>query len=270
MGYKVKVLSPAKLNLMLRILGQRDDGYHLLQTYFQLLDWGDGMEFISTTENTIDVVGEFKDLPKQDNLIYKAAQLLVPYKKKEHGIIIKVEKNIPQGSGLGGGSSNAGTTLRILNKIWKCNLPKEALQKLALKLGADVPIFAFNQSAMATGVGEKLQAIAIESYYYVLIFPQVSIATVDVFGEKKLKRNQKAINTVSIHDKNTWTNACLMPVLDKYQEVKNIFVSASKNADIYMSGTGSTLFAAFDNKAQAQYFVKQCPTQWKTIICYAK
>ena len=255
---------------MLRILGQRDDGYHLLQTYFQLLDWGDAMSFEIKPLNEINITGNFGNLAQQDNLIYKAAKLLQPFRNKKQGINIHVEKKIPQGSGLGGGSSNAGTTLRILNALWECGLTQEQLLKMAIKLGADVPIFVLNQSAMATGIGEKLTPYSIKDYYYVLIFPETCITTADVFNDKHLIRNQKVIGTDDINAQINWTNTCLQVVLDKFPEIKNMHTKASKLSPVYMSGTGSTLFSCFDNKVKAQQFIKQCPAQWNTQICQSK
>ncbi len=266
----MKVLSPAKINLMLRILGQRDDGYHLLQTYFQLLDWGDNMKFTLTNNNAITIEGEFASLPVTDNLIYKAAKLLEPHKKHHTGIIISVEKKIPQGSGLGGGSSNAGTTLRILNTLWQCNLAQQQLQEFAIKLGADVPIFVLNQSAIATGIGEKLTPYSIENYYFVLIFPETSVTTADVFNDINLNRNQIAIENSDIKHKDNWTNACMDVVLNKFSEIKNKYLLASKFTPVYMSGTGSTLFSCFDSKKKALQFIQQCPAHWNTQICQSK
>jgi len=266
----VSILSPAKLNLMLRILGQRSDGYHLLQTYFQLLNWGDEMEFTLQKKDSTTITGNFGNLSANDNLIYKAAQLLLPYRQSIKGIHIHVEKNIPQGSGLGGGSSNAGTTLRILNEIWNCRLPQEELQKLAIKLGADVPVFVLNQSAMAYGIGEKLTTFAIQNHYYVLIFPKTSIATIDVFQDENLNRNQQAIEISKIAIKSNWTNACLPVVLDTYCELKNKYAQSSKLAKTYISGTGSTLFTCFNTQASAELYIQQCPDDWNTLICQSK
>ncbi len=255
---------------MLRITGQRNDGYHLLQTYFQLLNWGDIMLFESTQNNTIEIHGEFGSLTTEHNLIYKAAKLLLPYKNTNHGVKIDVEKNIPQGSGLGGGSSNAGTTLRVLNRLWKCNLSNNDLQKLAVTLGADVPVFVLNQSAMATGVGEKLTPYCIEEFYFVLIFPKISISTIKVFSDSSLLRNQEPIDINGINNKKNWTNTCLQPVLSNYPMVKNIYTKASKLTNTYMSGTGSTLFTCFNNQDKALEFCQKCPAEWKTTVCRSK
>lgn len=266
----MKIISPAKINLMLRILGQRKDGYHLLQTYFLLLNWGDSMQFFLSDKPEISIDGNFGTLPKDDNLIFKAAQLLMPFKQVNQGINITIEKKIPQGSGLGGGSSNAGTTLRVLNNLWKCELSQKKLLKMAIKLGADVPIFVFNQPAMATGIGEELTPYNISNHHFVLIFPQTSISTQAVFGDKTLVRNQKPILIDEINDNDNWTNTCLPVVLNKFPEVDKMYKIASKFAKIYMSGTGSTLFSCFKNKAEAKQFIKQCPSHWNVELCQSK
>jgi 4-diphosphocytidyl-2-C-methyl-D-erythritol kinase len=266
----MKILSPAKINLVLRILGQRSDGYHLLQTYFQLLNWGDEMKFTLRSKPSIEIMGNFGDLKKTDNLIFKAAKLLEPHKQIDKGIDISIQKNIPQGSGLGGGSSNAGTTLRLLNDLWQCNQSQVQLQKYALSLGADVPLFVLNQSAWATGIGENLEPNSIKDYYFVLIFPPVQISTVDIFMHPDLCRNQQPINTTNINDEQLWSNTCTPIVLSAYPEVKDMYSYAAQYANIHMSGTGSTLFCAFSNKDKAIDFCAKMPRNWHTEICQSK
>ena len=262
-----KILSPAKINLMLRILGQRKDGYHLLQTYFQLLNWGDIMQFQTTQVDKIKRTGQFDGLPQESNLIYKATQLLIPHRKQDKGIHIAVEKNIPQGSGLGGGSSNAGVTLRILNKLWECHLSQQQLQNMAVQLGADVPVFVLNQSAIASGIGEQLKPHKLTHHYFVLIFPKTSISTAEVFSHKDLVRNQKEISPQQIQQKEYWTNSCLPVVLKNFPELAEKYHIATKIAPVYMSGTGSTLFCCFDFEHEARQFIELCPSDWNTQIC---
>lgn len=266
----MKVLSPAKINLMLRILGQRPDGYHLLQTYFQILNWGDDMEFKLSDETVISVSGNFNNLKQEDNLIYKAAKLLMPYKKNKQGINIHVHKKIPQGSGLGGGSSNAGTTLRILNDMWQCELSQDQLQTLAIQLGADVPVFVLNKSSMALGVGEDLTPYEVDTQYVVLLFPETSISTAQVFNDKELIKNQGKIKLSEINNKNHWTNTCLPVVLKNHPLVNKMHKESSKLCKTYMSGTGSTLFCCFDSEPQAQAFIKTRPSHWRLKLTMSK
>lgn len=261
-------LSPAKINLMLRILGQRADGYHLLQTYFQLLNWGDDITFKCTERDCIHIDGNFNNLKMENNLIFRAIQLLKPHRTIHKGLEISVHKRIPQGSGLGGGSSNAGTTLNTINQLWQCHLNQQQLLKMALQLGADVPIFVFNKSAMAYGVGEQLLPLSLNTkYYFVLIFPSVAISTVEVFNHKALFREDKKMNEKKIHDKTNWTNTCLPIVLNHFPEVAKIHREASDIAPTYMSGTGSTLFCCFDSLDEAKQFLRRCPEHWQTQIC---
>jgi 4-diphosphocytidyl-2-C-methyl-D-erythritol kinase len=255
---------------MLRVLSKREDSYHLLQTYFQLLNWGDDMQFQKIQHDSIVIEGQFNNLNSQDNLIYKAAQFLLPYRTTKTGIKICVNKRIPQGSGLGGGSSNAGTTLITLNKIWQCHLPTDKLLDFAIKLGADVPVFVLNSSAMAMGIGEKLTPYKVQEYYYVLIFPDCSINTAEVFANKELQRDQDPILLKDINKPENWNNTCLKVVLKNYPKVKQVYDTASKTAPILMSGTGSTLFSYFNSKAQALDFIQQCPTDWNTVLCQSK
>jgi len=267
---EINILSPAKINLMLRILGQRKDGYHLLQTYFQMLNWGDEMQFKTIQQDNIIIDGQFNNLSSHDNLIYKAAQLLIPYRTIKTGIRVSVNKLIPQGSGLGGGSSNAGTSLIVLNKMWECHLSTDKLLDLAIKLGADVPVFVLNKSAMATGIGEKLIPYKIRDYYFVLIFPGCSINTAEIFVNKDLQRNQAPLLINDINKPEHWSNTCLKVVLKNHPEVKCTYDIASQFAPILMSGTGSTLFSYFISKAQAIDFIQQCPTDWNTVLCQSK
>jgi 4-diphosphocytidyl-2-C-methyl-D-erythritol kinase len=265
------ILSPAKINLILNILGQREDGYHRLQTYFQLLNWGDTMDFKILDEDKVILRGDFKNVDLQNNLIYRALEILKPYRKLKTGVDIRVEKRIPQGSGLGGGSSNAASTLVFMNKLWNCNLDIQKLQELGLSLGADVPLFVLNKSSMAEGVGEKLTPFKIKPHYFVLIFPNVSISTVKIFQDENLKRNDKKIKDFElINNKANWTNSCLNVVLRNFPQVKSIYMQASKLAPTFMSGTGSTLFCAFDSRKEAELFCNKCPQEWKLQLCSPK
>ncbi|WP_395374418.1 4-(cytidine 5'-diphospho)-2-C-methyl-D-erythritol kinase [Marinicella sp. W31] len=246
------VLSPAKINLMLRVLGRRADGYHNLQTSFELLDWGDTLHLKPTSTSDVVIEGDFGDLPQHNNLIDKAARLLEPFAKKPQGIKIEVEKKIPQGAGLGGGSSNAAVTLLILNRFWQCDLPIEVLMRLGLKLGADVPVFVFGKSAIATGVGEQLQAYDFGSRFYVLFMPDCMISTATVFSDPDLERGQQMVATEVVDDPAVWINDCLPVVLSRFPQMRSLYAQLSLTDEIYLSGTGSTLFAAFDSLQRAE------------------
>ena len=163
-----KWLAPAKLNLFLHITGRRDDGYHLLQTVFQLLDFGDELSFEVTDNSDIRMVSALDGVPDKENLVVRAANLLQSYTGCTRGALIQIDKKLPMGGGLGGGSSDAATTLMALNQLWETGLAREQLANLGLQLGADVPVFVHGSSAWATGVGECLQPILLDQHYYVV------------------------------------------------------------------------------------------------------
>ncbi|MBU3847142.1 MAG: 4-(cytidine 5'-diphospho)-2-C-methyl-D-erythritol kinase [Candidatus Acinetobacter avistercoris] len=186
----IRVPSPAKLNLFLHIIGRRENGYHELQSIFQLIDLCDWLEFEQTVDSEVKING-LQSVELQQNLIYKATQILKPYAKKPTGLNIRIEKNIPMGAGLGGGSSNAATTLLIVNQLWQCSLNIEQLADLGLKLGADVPIFVHGRNAWAEGIGEHLTFIDLDQKQYIVLKPDCFISTQLLFSQKTLTRNTK-------------------------------------------------------------------------------
>ncbi|WP_445345023.1 4-(cytidine 5'-diphospho)-2-C-methyl-D-erythritol kinase [Acinetobacter bohemicus] len=186
----IRAPSPAKLNLFLHITGRRDDGYHELQTIFQLIDLSDWLEFTQTDDLQISIDG-LNSVDLEQNLIYKATQILKPYAQKITGLSIRVEKNIPMGAGLGGGSSDAATTLIVVNQLWQCGLSIEQLAELGVKLGADVPIFVYGRNAWAEGIGEHLTFIDLEQKKYIVLKPDCFISTQLLFSQKTLTRNTK-------------------------------------------------------------------------------
>ncbi|MFH7765229.1 4-(cytidine 5'-diphospho)-2-C-methyl-D-erythritol kinase [Acinetobacter sp. BSP-28] len=186
----IRVPSPAKLNLFLHITGRRDDGYHELQSIFQLIDLCDWLEFSQTVNPEINIDG-LKSVDLEQNLIFKATQILKPYAKAYSGLTIRIEKNIPMGAGLGGGSSNAATTLIVVNQLWQCGLNIEQLAELGLKLGADVPIFVHGRNAWAEGIGEHLTFIDLDQKQYIVLKPDCFISTQLLFSQKTLTRDTK-------------------------------------------------------------------------------
>ena len=186
----IRVSSPAKLNLFLHITGRRDDGYHELQTIFQLIELSDWLEFTQIDDLQISIDG-LNSVDLEHNLIYKATQILKPYTQKITGLSIRIEKNIPMGAGLGGGSSDAATTLIVVNQLWQCGLSIEQLAKLGVKLGADVPIFVYGRNAWAEGIGEQLTFIDLEQKKYIVLKPDCFISTQLLFSQKTLTRNTK-------------------------------------------------------------------------------
>lgn len=186
----IRVPSPAKLNLFLHITGRRDDGYHELQSIFQLIDLYDWLEFSQTATPEISIDG-LNSVDLEQNLIFKAIQILKPYAKAYSGLNIRIEKNIPMGAGLGGGSSNAATTLIVVNQLWQCGLSIEQLAELGLKLGADVPVFVHGRNAWAEGIGEHLTFIDLDQKQYIVLKPDCFISTQLLFSQKTLTRDTK-------------------------------------------------------------------------------
>ncbi|MCG2607674.1 MULTISPECIES: 4-(cytidine 5'-diphospho)-2-C-methyl-D-erythritol kinase [unclassified Acinetobacter] len=186
----IRVPSPAKLNLFLHITSRRDDGYHELQSIFQLIDLCDWLEFSQTVSPEISIDG-LSSVDLEQNLIFKATQILKPYAKMYSGLNISIEKNIPMGAGLGGGSSDAATTLIVVNQLWQCGLNIEQLAELGLKLGADVPIFVHGRNAWAEGIGEHLTFIDLDQKQYIVLKPDCFISTQLLFSQKTLTRDTK-------------------------------------------------------------------------------
>jgi 4-diphosphocytidyl-2-C-methyl-D-erythritol kinase len=184
----IRVPSPSKLNLFLHITGCRPDGYHELQSIFQLIDLCDWLEFEQTADKQIQIEG-LASVDLEQNLIYRAIQVLKPYAKAYSGLKIRLEKNIPMGAGLGGGSSNAATTLIVVNQLWDCGLTIEQLAELGVKLGADVPIFVYGRNAWAEGIGEHLTFIDLDQKQFIVLKPDCFISTQLLFSQKTLTRD---------------------------------------------------------------------------------
>lgn len=239
---------------MLRVLKRRNDGYHQLQTCFQLLNWGDEMTFKpinETGKNQLKING-FGNLSLADNLIYQAAQMLKPWAQVHSDWLIEVKKNIPLGAGLGGGSSNAATALKFFNQAWQCDLSIFDLLALAAKLGADVPVFILGQSAVATGIGEQLTPMKFNTPYILLLFPDCHINTAEIFKAPDLARNQSALRNESMQQPSFWINDFMPVVLKRFPQVNHIYQTLKHNMKLRLSGSGSTLFAVFNDLKSAQ------------------
>jgi len=242
--------APAKLNLFLHITGQRPDGYHDLQTLFQILDWGDELCFTVNDEGTISRSCNIGGIDEAEDICIRAARLLQSRYGAHKGVHIDLTKRIPMGAGLGGGSSDAATVLLALNRLWSLGKSPEKLAELGLQLGADVPVFVHGHSALAEGRGEKLQAVMLGQRFYLLVFPEVSISTADVFRHPSLKRDSKPIN-LSLASLEPGRNDCELAALEMYPELKGIMQDLRTWGQPYMSGTGSTIFLSFDKKKAA-------------------
>ena len=242
--------SPAKLYLMLHILGRREDGYHELQTLFQFLDYGDEMTFSVREDGEIRLLTEFAGVPHDHNLIVKAARQLQAQSGCTLGIDIHIDKILPMGGGIGGGSSNAATTLLGLNHLWGLGWSEDQLAALGLNLGADVPVFVRGHAAFAEGVGEKLSPEYPEEPWYVVLVPQVSVSTAEIFSHPLLTRNSLPIKVRPVPKGNS-RNDCEAVVTELYPDVRKALNLLGKYTEAKLTGTGSCIFGAFPNEADA-------------------
>ena len=268
-------LAPAKLNLFLHITGRRPDGYHTLQTVFQLLDWGDTLHFKRRDDGLITRSTEIADVPPEHDLTVRAATLLKTHTGSSAGVDIELEKRLPMGAGLGGGSSDAATTLLALNRLWKLNLPRLELQALALKLGADVPFFVFGKNAFAQGVGEALDVVQLPPRHFLVVTPRVHVPTAAIFSEKALTRDSKPLTITDFPAElscNTeWPesfgrNDMQQVVVEKYAEVAQVLRWFENVAPARMSGSGASVFAAFRSKAEAEAVQAKLPGEWNSAV----
>jgi 4-diphosphocytidyl-2-C-methyl-D-erythritol kinase len=269
----LRLPAPAKLNLHLRILGQREDGYHNLQTAFQFIDWCDFITFNQSLTKEVTLSGAPDDIPLAQNLIIKAAMAIKPYARQYCGVDIHLEKKLPMGAGLGGGSSNAATTLVALNQLWKCDLSNKQLRDIGAKLGADVPIFVYGQSAWAEGIGEQLTPFNFPEVDYLLLLPNVHVSTAKIFTHKALTRDSKSIKIRALTESEFgWNNDllgyndCEPLVMSDYPEIAAAKNWLNAQNSTYMTGTGSCLYSGFDNRDLASIIAARCPRNWSTKI----
>ncbi len=255
--------APAKLNLFLHITGRREDGYHELQTLFQLLDFGDTLHFETTNDGELTLEGPDLGIAPADNLIVRAARLLQA--GSTAGARIRLEKRIPAGGGLGGGSSDAATTLLALNHLWQLGHSNESLQAMGRELGADVPVFVAGHSAWAEGVGERLTPVELPESWYLVICPDCHIATGEIFSRPELTRNTPPI-TIAAFFAGGSRNDCQTVVRDLYPEVDNALIWLDKVGDARLTGTGACVFASFHSRAEADAVQQQVPAGWTAFV----
>ncbi len=264
-GWRQKWPAPAKLNLMLRIVGQRADGYHLLQTVFQFIDLCDWISFYPADDGRVYLQKTLAGVEEADDLTIRAANLLKAETGCSLGVCIEVEKNLPMGGGLGGGSSDAATTLVVLNKLWGLNLSTEKLMALGLSLGADVPIFVYGHSAWAEGVGEKLEQIIVPEQWVVVIKPDCHVNTGEIFSAKELTRDSKSIRIVDF-TAGQHQNDCIEVVSQRYPPVRNALVDLSEFSEARLTGTGACVFAQFDSQESATSAYQSLKTKWQVYL----
>jgi 4-diphosphocytidyl-2-C-methyl-D-erythritol kinase len=261
----LELLSPAKLNLFLHILGRRTDGYHNLQTLFQLLDVGDTLGFTLRQDDQITLTPSLPNLAFEDNLIIKALRLLQNAQPTPCGVDIHLHKRLPMGGGLGGGSSNAATTLVALNHLWQCGLNRTQLQTLGLQLGADVPVFINAQSAWAEGVGEHLQPIELPRDWFLIVQPNCAVSTQAIFSHKDLTRATPAIKVAAFFEQGG-RNDCQALVRQLYPPVDEVLSWFEQhNYPAQMTGTGACVFAQFRTAQDAQAVQVNLP---KHLACF--
>lgn len=257
--------SPAKINLFLHIVGQRADGYHLLETAFQFIDLCDEIGFELREDGKIQLTAEDLNFPAEENLIVKAAKLLQDDTGCRLGADIFLKKRIPIGAGLGGGSSNAATTLLALDKLWQTNLTQNELLQLGLRLGADVPIFIYGKSAFAQGIGEIFQPISPTEDWILLLIPPCHVETRKIFSDSQLTRNTPAIKIRECFE-NGGHNDC-EPIARKYfPDIANTLDLLRQYSDARMTGTGSGVFATFNSKEAAIEVAEKMPALLNAII----
>lgn len=250
--------APAKLNLFLHVVGRRADGYHLLQTLFRFVDYGDTLHFAPREDGQVRLLNPLPGVPQESDLTVRAARLLQQAASCTRGADIRLEKRLPMGGGLGGGSSDAATVLLALNHLWQLGLSRERLQALGLTLGADVPVFIFGRTAFAEGVGEALQAVPAAPAWYLVLQPPVAVPTVDIFRAPELKRDTPAMAAAD------WRPGLggndLEPVAcARFPEVARHLAWLQRFGRARMSGSGACVFAEFPDQAGAEAAVAQLP-----------
>ena len=268
MNKTITVSAPAKLNLFLHITGQREDGYHLLQTVFQFLDYSDTISLTLREDEHICRVSDLAGVAAEDDLVVKAAKLLQSHCDCQLGVDISVDKILPMGGGLGGGSSNAASVLVALNYLWDCGLSQQELMDLGIQLGADVPVFIFAQSAWAEGVGERLKSVDLPKKWFLVLKPQINVSTAKVFSNSQLRRD---CSTITIRDflagqTQSIGNVCEKPVREMYPEVDEALSDLAKYGESKLTGTGACVFATFDSKEQAEKAFSELSKKWDGFV----
>jgi 4-diphosphocytidyl-2-C-methyl-D-erythritol kinase len=256
--------APAKLNLMLRVVGRRADGYHLLQTVFRFIEQGDVVRLQVRRDGVIARLRSLPEVAEADDLTVRAAQVLQAATGTRLGADIDLEKRLPMGGGLGGGSSDAATVLLALNHLWQTGLSRQRLQALALPLGADVPVFVYGQSAVAEGVGEELSPLALPPAWYLVLVPPVAVLTADVFRHPELKRDS---GKVKIQGFSVPRGNDLEPVVCReYPEVARHLAWLNQYGEAQMTGSGACVFAAFADQEAARLALAACPATMRGFV----
>ncbi|MEE3157257.1 MAG: 4-(cytidine 5'-diphospho)-2-C-methyl-D-erythritol kinase [Pseudomonadota bacterium] len=257
--------APAKLNLFLHITGRRANGYHELQTLFQFLDYGDTLHFSLRDDGQLNLLTELAGVDAEDNLIIRAARLLREASGCQLGADIRLDKILPMGGGIGGGSSDAATTLLGLNQLWQTGLSLEQLAELGIRLGADVPVFVHGKAAWAEGVGEKLTPVELDEPWFLVVAPACHVSTAEIFSDQRLTRDTSPITLAAFREVGG-RNDCLPVVTTRYPEIRNTLILLNKYCEAKMTGTGSCLFGAFPNEREADKVRARLPATLRSFV----
>lgn len=258
--------APAKLNLFLQITGRRPDGYHTLQTVFQFLDYGDDLEFSVTNNGRIALLTPLTGVPENNNLAIRAAELLKKATGVRQGTEIQIKKRLPLGGGLGGGSSDAATTLLALNVLWGANLSVTELAALGLELGADVPVFVHGHAAWAEGIGEILTPLEPEEAWYLVVVPPVHVSTAKVFSNSELTRYSRTITIRDFQEGRGRRNDLELIVRRSYPEVNRAMSLLEEFGEPRLSGSGGCVFLKLDEAGQGQRILKIIPKPFTGFV----
>jgi len=259
---RARIFAPAKINLFLHVVGRRPDGYHLLQTAFRMLNRGDWIDLAVREDGEIHRTSELEGVPEASDLVVRAAKLMQQKTGCKLGVDIAVDKKLPMGGGLGGGSSDAASVLLGLNRLWGINVERETLQAWGLELGADVPFFIFGEPAFAEGVGERLQPLRVAPAWYVVVEPPVSIATAEIFTAEDLTRDTEALIIASFPEAVNRND--LQPVVcRRYPQVRDALDKLGAFGEPRMSGSGACVFLACESGERAQAVLKSLPADMK-------
>jgi 4-diphosphocytidyl-2-C-methyl-D-erythritol kinase len=260
--------SPAKINLMLNIIGRRNDGYHLLETVFQFIDLCDDLQFTVNDEAVVRRLPGNSPVAAADDILLRAAMLLQSRFQVGMGANISIDKRIPIGGGLGGGSSNAATCLLALNQLWGLGQSLDQLSEIGIELGADVPVFVRGRAAWGTGIGEVLEPIELNESVYLVIDPRIEVSSAQIFGAQELTRNNDPL-TIRAFLRGSGSNVCEPVVRKLYPQVGEVIDWLSQYAAARMSGTGACVFAAVDSHEQAEAVKSRVPKQWTAYVTRA-
>lgn len=257
--------APGKLNLMLRVVGRRADGYHLLQTVIRFIDYGDTITLRVRPDGVVERANDVPGVPREEDLTVRAARLLQRATGTSLGATVSLEKRLPLGGGLGGGSSDAATVLLALNCLWKTGLSRERLLALALELGADVPVFVFGENALAEGIGERLTRLDLDEAWYLVLAPGVVVSTARIFGDNQLKRDSKPITMRAFSAERAGND--LEPVVCReFPEVARHLAWLRSVAPAWVTGSGACVFAAFPDERAARAVLARAPAGMQGFV----